>query len=150
MYDVQEVVDWFLSKEAMTPKKLQKMLYYAYSWFLTLTNENKDNLTNRLFNERFEAWVHGPVIPKIYNKYRQYGYNPISTTDPDGVTFPEEVEDILNQVYEVYGSFNGNELESISHQESPWIEARGDRGPAEICSDELLDETIFECYGSRI
>ncbi|MGX7091166.1 Panacea domain-containing protein [Hutsoniella sourekii] len=150
MYDVEEVISWFLSKESMTPKKLQKMLYYAYSWFLTLSNENKYNLTNKLFDETFEAWVHGPVIPKVYQEYRHYGYNPINKAEEKKTTFPDEVEDILSQVYEVYGPFNGNELESISHQETPWIEARGDKAPAEICSNELSDATIFECYGSRL
>ena len=150
MYDVQKVIDWFLSKEAMTPKKLQKMLYYAYSWFLTLTNEDKDNLKNKLFEEKFEAWVHGPVIPKVYYQYKKYGYNPIDQVENADETFSLDTEDILNQVYEVYGQYSGNELESISHQESPWIEARGNKSPIEICSNELSDETIFSCYGERL
>ena len=32
---VSNVAKWFLSKESMTPKKLQKIVYYAYAWFLT-------------------------------------------------------------------------------------------------------------------
>lgn len=33
------VANWFLTKESMTPKKVQKLVYYAYSWYLTLMNE---------------------------------------------------------------------------------------------------------------
>ncbi|EGE9348465.1 hypothetical protein IBL91_003145, partial [Listeria monocytogenes] len=61
MYTADQVADWFLCRKAMTPKKLQKMLYYAYAWTLTLTNDNPDDLKNKLFPEKFEAWVHGPV-----------------------------------------------------------------------------------------
>lgn len=34
MERVDKVIDFFLSKESMSPKKLQKMLYYAYDCFL--------------------------------------------------------------------------------------------------------------------
>lgn len=65
-YSIEEIKNWFLSKESMTPKKLQKLLYYAYSWDMVFENEDIDNLDVFLFNEEFEAWVHGPVIPDIW------------------------------------------------------------------------------------
>lgn len=60
----------------MTPKKLQKMLYYCYSWHLALTAENGDVdeiLSSRLFDAKFEAWAHGPVIREIYLEYKKIG-----------------------------------------------------------------------------
>lgn len=62
MYDVMKVVNWFLSKESMTPKKIQIMVYYAYAWVLTIMNDSVDNLQFRLFGNPIEAWVHGPVV----------------------------------------------------------------------------------------
>lgn len=62
------------SVSEMTPKKLQKMLYYCYSWHLALTAENEDTeeiLSSRLFDATFEAWAHGPVIPEVYNAYKK-------------------------------------------------------------------------------
>lgn len=41
---VFDVADWFLGKDSMSPKKLQKLVYYAYAWVLTLMNENEDDL----------------------------------------------------------------------------------------------------------
>ncbi|EGT1937145.1 DUF4065 domain-containing protein, partial [Listeria monocytogenes] len=96
MYTAKDLANWFLAKESMTPKKLQKMLYYAYAWTLTLTNEKEDDLSNKLFPEKFEAWVHGPVIPEIYHEYKRYGYTNIpkqeNTIDLDN----KDIESILD------------------------------------------------------
>ncbi|WP_407270592.1 Panacea domain-containing protein [Radiobacillus sp. PE A8.2] len=146
MYNVQDVIDWFLSKDSMSPKKLQKLLYYAYSWTLTLENENNDNLQVRLFDERIEAWVHGPVIPSVYGKYRDYGFLDIEKNESYQPVLSSEIEDILEQVWDEYGSYTGNQLESITHQEDPWIVARGDCSPIERCTRPISDEEIFNYY----
>ncbi|MCT4785708.1 Panacea domain-containing protein [Exiguobacterium aestuarii] len=153
MYNIQSIIDYFLSKEEMTPKKLQKLLYYAYSWHLVFENESSDELSERLFSERFQAWVHGPVVPAIYHQYKEYGGSPIPRVEDfnlESANFTDETKDVLNQVWEIYGGYNGNELESISHQEKPWLEARGGCSPIELCQTEINDETIFETYGSRL
>ena len=53
----------------MTHKKLQKLCYYAYSWFIYMENDDIENIENRLFEEKFQAWVHGPVNYELYLKY---------------------------------------------------------------------------------
>lgn len=50
---IKDVENWFLSKQEMSPKKLQKMLYYAYSWGLVFFNESVDSLKNTLIQCRF-------------------------------------------------------------------------------------------------
>ena len=59
------VADFFLSKEAMSPKKLQKLVYFAYAWTVALLNESADDLHFRLFDAQIEAWIHGPVVPEL-------------------------------------------------------------------------------------
>lgn len=146
LYKVDDVINWFLSKDSMSPKKLQKILYYAYSWTLTLENEDSDSLENKLFNERIEAWVHGPVIPKIYFDYKQYGYQDIPKYNGETPEFSEDIESILEQVWDEYGHFSGNELESITHQETPWINARHGYSPLERCEELINDKDIFNYY----
>lgn len=150
MYSIQDVANFFLSKESMTPKKLQKLLYYAYSWFLTFENETVEELENKLFNNEFQAWVHGPVVPQIYEQYRGYGYREIEAFIGDVVEFDSDTLDVLEQVWDVYGHYNGNELESITHQESPWLNARKGYSPLERCQKNIDDKDIFECYIKRI
>jgi len=148
-YSVQQVATWFLAQSSMSPKKLQKLMYYAYVWVLTLTNEDANHLNNRLFDVRFEAWVHGPVLKQIYRQYNQYGFSdiPQATQTPE---FVSDITDILHQVWEVYGHYTANELESMTHQELPWQEARQDLSPLEASSRELSDRTIFDFYVAQV
>lgn len=145
-YDLEDVINWFLSKDSMSPKKLQKLLYYAYSWTLTLQNEDVEDLGNKLFASKFEAWVHGPVIPFVYQKYREYGYQNIPRKTENEISFDDEIEDVLQQVWEEYGKYTGNQLETITHQEDPWLNAREGYSPVERCNVPITDEDIFEYY----
>ena len=45
--------------------KLQKLLYYAQAWHLAFFGAP-------LFDEDFEAWVHGPVVPRVFRCYRSF------------------------------------------------------------------------------
>lgn len=146
--DVDSIINWLLSKNTMTPKKLQKMLYYCYAWTLALLNDNPNEIRVRLFDEKFEAWVYGPVIRKVYNKFKDYDYNYIPMIDEEVIINNPDVLDILEQVYQVYGGYNGNELESISHQERPWLNARVGLQPYEATDRVISDRDIFEFYNS--
>lgn len=77
MSRLNTVAQYFLSKESMSLKKLQKLVYYAYGWTLALLNESLENMEYHLFPNRIEAWVHGPTIPDLYHKYKSYGWNDI-------------------------------------------------------------------------
>ncbi|EAG2314581.1 TPA_asm: DUF4065 domain-containing protein [Listeria monocytogenes] len=150
MYTAKDLANWFLAKESMTPKKLQKMLYYAYAWTLTLTNEKEDDLSNKLFPEKFEAWVHGPVIPEIYQEYKEYGYSNIPKCESEINIDNKDIESILDQIMLVYGKFDGNQLESITHQEEPWISARIGYGPLDTCNKVIDDVIMYNTYIKRV
>ncbi|WP_221913348.1 Panacea domain-containing protein [Streptococcus halichoeri] len=140
----------------MTPKKLQKMLFYCFSWHLALTAENDSDeeiKASKLFNSDFEAWAHGPVIPEVYNRYKKNRYSIIDNSEIeiniDNVLNDDEI-DTINQVIEIYGDFNGNKLEQLSHSEDPWMEARGDIKPLDI-STEIIDcKKIYNFYSSQL
>ena len=53
-YTFKDVAKWFLAKgnKDISPKKLQKLVYYAYAWTLTLLNNSSDDLENKLFEDR--------------------------------------------------------------------------------------------------
>lgn len=149
--DYRDVARWFLSKQPMTSKKLQKLMYYAYSWGLVFLNDDADSLENKLFDLNFEAWVHGPVARKLYPFYAENPpFSEIPKYEGELTKLNEDLEDILNQVNEIYGGFNGNELERLTHTEKPWIEARKDCLPMDSCSDKLSDETIYKYYVSLL
>ncbi|CUH91969.1 MAG: DUF4065 domain-containing protein [Bacillota bacterium] len=147
---VFEVANFFLSKESMSPKKLQKLVYYAYAWTLAILNEDEINIDYTLFDEPLQAWVHGPVCPDLYYRYKCYGWGEIpQCTFIHKHLFSVEELDIMEQVWEVYGKFTGNELESITHQEEPWINAREGFQPYEPCQVNLDNKIIFRYYNKQ-
>lgn len=151
MYKVQEVANWFLNEvPGITNKKLQKLVYYAYAWHLVLSNESVNALESKLFDNNFEAWVHGAVYPELYYEYKKYGSGVIPGFDGNLANFSDDEVDILHQVVEVYGAYTGNQLESICHKESPWMEARGKLAPNEPSNEAIKDDAIFNCYSARL
>ena len=144
MVGVEEVAKWFLSQSSMEHKKLQKLCYYAQAWHCALEGEP-------LFSERIEAWVHGPVIPVLYHKYKNCGWQKISQVKFDETKLSDSVLEVLNEVLNAventYGGFTGEQLEALTHSEAPWQKARGDRiKPYEICTNPINLEDMKEFY----
>ena len=125
MTDIHDIAKWFLSKDSMTHKKVQKLCYYAQAWYCALYDGEP------LFEDEIQAWVHGPVIPVLYPVYADYKWNEIPKENFDSSKLGEKVIKLLDAVYETYGKFTGDQLESLTHSEDPWIEARGDLKPWE-------------------
>lgn len=138
MNTIFDLADWFLSKESMTPKKLQKLCYYAYAWGLAL-------LEKEIADTYFEAWVHGPVNPDLYQKYRNNGWKeiPVTAFCPN---LTEDEESVLEAVYATYGDLTGDQLERLTHQEKPWMIAREDYKPWEICTNQIDPDSMQEYY----
>lgn len=150
-YTIYDVANWFLANaNDVTNKKLQKLVYYAYSWYLVFNNEDSEHIDDRFFENNFEAWIHGAVCPELYAKYKQYGARTIPKYEGELRDFSKDEIDLLNQVCDEYGCYNGNELEDICHQESPWKDTR--KGiPANVASNKIIsDKLIFDCYSARI
>lgn len=121
--------------------KLQKLVYYAQAWHLAIHD-------TPLFEEDFQAWIHGPVIPELYQKYKSYGWQPISV-DVTPQLAPATIE-FLEGVSDEYFSCDGYELERMTHTEAPWNMARGGL-PADVASTAQIDKTwLKEYYGARV
>ena len=118
MATIFDVSDWFLSKEAMTPKKLQKLCYYYKAWGLALYDEDL------IPDYEFEAWVHGPVSPELYQKYGVYVWQDIPQKKDSSYDFTEKEIELLESVWLTYGAMTANALEAQTHVEEPWRKAR--------------------------
>lgn len=141
--DICTVADWFLTHESMTHKKLQKLLYFSYGYYIASYNNNVSKLENEMFENDFEAWVHGPVSPKIYNLYRDAGYKIISKDKNTPVILTEKVEDVLFLVLNRFMDKDGDDLERMTHNQFPWLNARNGLSPIEPCSNPITKEDIF-------
>ena len=143
-YSVQEVANWFLEKEPMDQKKLQKLCYYAYAWYLYLFNDIESGLRFRLFKNDIEGWVHGPVSRELYRSFPFKGMQTLTPSKFYGHIDDEEVNEFLEDIYNVFGKYTGNELESMTHREKPWQESRTGLNSYEPGNVILNDETMYE------
>lgn len=140
-YSIFEIANWFLTKKEMTHKKLQKLCYYAQAWCYALKGY-------RLENTDYQAWVHGPVSPSLWEKFKIFGYDSIKIKGTPSFNFDVEDVRLLEDVWDTYGESSGNELESLSHRELPWIEARQGYDPEERCTVVISPRTMASYYKS--
>lgn len=102
--------------ELVSNLKLQKLLYYAQGFHLAMYN-------TPLFEDKIEAWAHGPVVPVVYRNCDQYGKGnlPFEAVQAGNVeVFSDDQLDLLKQVQKIYGQYSAWRLEELTHQEPPW------------------------------
>ena len=144
---------YILSKVGeMNQQKLQKLIYYTQSWHLAYFEQE-------LIDDRFEAWLHGPISRNIWNYYKHISnvYDIIQTpNDKDAVVKELEVVltddqlDLVNSVLDEYGGSSAFELESLTHSESPWQKARIGCGIGDACEKEIDNMEMLDFYRTRL
>ena len=99
--------------------KLQQLVYYAQAWHLGIYG-------TPLFDADFQAWIHGPVIPELLEKYqREFSWEPISEK-VEQPKIPAQIGEFLAEVAEAYFKYDDETMERMICSEMPWLEARGD------------------------
>lgn len=126
----QEVADYFLavadsSGDYVSNLKAQKLAYYAQAWHLALHGQP-------MFPEDFQAWIHGPVLPELYETFRAFGAKPITSMEGKGEQFLEnfrgnygnDLAEFMEEITREYFPKTAYELEELTHNELPWKTAR--------------------------
>lgn len=144
------IADYFIFKNnkekiGLTNKKLQKLLYYAQAWNLVFNNK-------KIFDESIEAWVHGPAIPIVYSKYKGFGFNNIveKIDDAEFTRLSATEKKLLDGIWKIYGRYDADYLEMLSHNEEPWITARNQVQPYETSTNIITSESMKSYYGRQI
>lgn len=105
--------------DTITNMRINKLLYYAQAWSLV---RNK----KPLFDEDFEAWDYGPVVPSVYKKYKRFKKNNIDVLDKDYSVndISENDLDALLGSYSYFNQFSTSKLVNATHRKgSPWSKA---------------------------
>lgn len=139
------IAEYFLTKDAMTQKKIQKLVYYAYVWYI-VDNNDTNNISNVLFNEKPQAWVHGPVFPSLYEEYRNFGRENIPKLDSITIKLNENIKKFLDEIWGIFGRYDGDELEILTHKEEPWIKARRGIAATAPSNEKITDTDIYNYY----
>lgn len=131
------VIKYLLNQcEDITPLALQKALYYIQGFYYAFYN-------TFLFVEECEAWVHGPVYRNIYFKYRDYRFDPIANSqDFDESVLNASEKAIFDSVIHNLCCYSGKVLEQFTHNETPWLIARGNLPVIEPSEKIISHENI--------
>lgn len=154
MTDIDDVADYIVlrlaaANECCNLLKLQKLLYYCQAWNLAFFN-------TPLFNGKFQAWVHGPVARRIYDRFSMEKslYSQVGEADIRSAfnikNIPDADKTHIDNVLEVYARYSGTQLEIMTHQEAPWQEARENVRPSERCEEEIKEESMRKYYAARL
>lgn len=128
--------------DCLTPMRAQKLLYYVQGWSLVHRN-------SPMFCENIEAWAHGPVVPEVFQEFKEYGRNaiPVETGSADGLT--EEEQDFIRAVWEIYRPYSALSLSDMTHAEAPWKNARGSLS-REASSNRVITHAAMREYFSSL
>lgn len=140
----------------LTHMKLQKLVYFAHAWTLAITGKP-------LLDESVMAWKFGPVIPSLYTEFRKYGSMPINTPatsfdinngggwfNVPNVDDPA-INDILDEVFNIYGSYNAIFLSNLTHSTgSAWTETRHLHHDGSNMGFVIPNDVIMGCMKSQL
>ncbi|EMB62836.1 type II toxin-antitoxin system antitoxin SocA domain-containing protein [Streptococcus mutans] len=134
--------NYLLSKnDEITPLALQKLLYYVQGFSYAFTGKF-------MFQSDCESWVHGPVYRDIYFKYQKFGWEPIVfEKDYDYETFftSQEIQ-LLDSIVKNLSVYSGKVLEKFTHEESPWLSARGELKEDEPSANIIAKDRIADFF----
>lgn len=115
----------FKENVVVTPMKLQKLMYFISCEYIKATN-------NELLSEDFYVWQYGPVLPTVYNEFKTFRGNQITTyaKDAEGNVFvynEETSPNLKTSIERIWNSFknmSGIQLSTITHEDgSGWSKA---------------------------
>ena len=125
--------------EDLTPLMLQKALYYIQGFHYAF-------LGSFPFPEECEAWTHGPVFKEVYLRYKDYRYEPEQEKKPfDASEFTAGEKAVYDSVINFFCCYSGRILERITHNEAPWLRARGSL-PLTAYSEEVISREDLGSY----
>lgn len=122
-----------------THLKLQKLLYFAYAWFVGATKQP-------LFDEDIEAWQYGPVVTAIYEQFKHCGSDRIHgrarviavsdgvVEDQPAIIEDDRLKQFIRKIWDAYKALSGLQLSAATHApdeawQKVWSAAGGRRTP---------------------
>jgi uncharacterized phage-associated protein len=122
------------TKNDLSSYRLQKLLYYVQG--VSSAFKSKP-----LFLDSCEAWANGPVYKDVYYKYRE---KRIDDTFSELLYADEKA--FVDCVVAIFGRYDGDTLVDFTHNETPWIEARGTLPPNEPSNNIITLDSIVKYF----
>lgn len=126
--------------DSFTPMQLLKLVYLCHAWMLGLYGRP-------MLKESVLAWRYGPVIRSLYDVICVYKDKPVpypikthlfGGSNED--VFTSEESDVIEQVCEQYGKYDGITLSRMTHKkDSPWFVTWHSNGQNSSISNDLIE-----------
>ena len=145
---INQVANYFLQRtdvsagDVLTHLKLQKLCYFAQVCNLV-------NGRGALFEDRFQAWSHGPVALKLWQRFRKFTWKAIDAGNCGSLAtsaLSDDDKTILDAVWSRLGHWMARDLEYWTHQHAPWKHARGKARLGEHCTAEISLAALKKFY----
>ena len=128
----------------ITPLKLLKLVYLCYGWVRAITDL-------RLFEEHFEAWDYGPVVPSLYGEFKRYGGEVIpkfeksyvydfDERDPyiPRIVNNQRITSIMQKCWDAFKIYKASALVNETHEtDGPWVTVYK-KGKNNLLDDEAI------------
>lgn len=113
--------------------KLQPLLYFIQAYFLIQKSEP-------CFDDPIQAWEIGPVVPRVYQEYKQYPssnipevkfYITLNKNNPwdvqkvkfDDTIISDRDKASINLIIDHYKDYAGSDLSHLACLQKPWLDA---------------------------
>lgn len=120
--------------------KLQKLLYLVQAAHLAWYD-------SPAFDEPIQAWVYGPVIPRVGGHYKQFGPQPITRATGGSQQYLSTRQlRVVDHVLVDYSDIQSFDLATMLKKEGmPWVRIREGLAPDEP-SDEEIPVTLIRAW----
>jgi uncharacterized phage-associated protein len=147
MTSVNDIVQFILQYckdkgDLITHLKLQKLLYFIQGWHLAIYGPPA-------FEEDIQAWPHGPVVSEVYQKFKTYGWQPISLNGKHDFDLSKRTQKLIEEVLLKYDHSAGY-LEQLTHESQPWIDARHGLAPDQRSNVVISKEAMKKYFKSKL
>lgn len=139
----------------MSHLKLQKLIYLIEGYHLAYFDGAN------IVNDEFQAWVHGPVSRKLYDELKDKSilYGELKFTLDEGEEPPIDILkksltteqiDLVDNVLSLYKDESGIALEGITHNQTPWINARKGYDACDKCENIINKNEMAKYFSALI
>lgn len=121
----------------VTQLHIQKLMFLFEAYYMNVTNEDK------LYECGYKAWNFGPVAPRLYKRYKNYGKDDIRLTkeeEEEGNQIFEQKKNLMKELYNTFKDFSAMELVSFTHANgSPWKEVWENNPYGDISKESMKE-----------
>lgn len=122
--------------------KLQKLMYYAQGWHLGF-------LDVPIFEDRMEAWKHGPVLPGIYQSHKATS-EVVEWPEGNASRIAGDTKRLVDTVLNTYRGKSGWALREQTHDEDPWVNAWAASNQGARRAQPISQDAIKEYFAAEV